>query len=126
MILACRDKIKAVDAMQDIALQVYPSNVVFAKLDLASLKSVRQFVDNLEESKIDLIINNAGVFAAKGETENGFEKHFGINHLGHFLLTLLLLPKLRLSEHARVVNVASNSYACKKCALLYCTLNFTF
>lgn len=90
------------------------ANLVFHKLDLANLKSVREFVNELNETHIDILINNAGVFFPKYcTTDDGFEMHFGTNHLGHFLLTILLLPKLNNAKQARIVNVSSLGHLCK-------------
>ncbi|HSK07493.1 MAG TPA: SDR family oxidoreductase [Acidimicrobiia bacterium] len=80
----------------------------FIELDLASMASVREAAARMAESgrALDLVVNNAGVGVnRRGVTEDGFEVHFGINHLGHFLLTRELLPSL--SPRARVVSLAS-------------------
>src|SRR3954447_6332615 len=78
------------------------------RLDLASARSVGEFAESWE-GPLDLLINNAGVMAPPklGLTEDGFEKQFGTNHLGHFALTCLLLPALIHSGRGRVVTVAS-------------------
>jgi NAD(P)-dependent dehydrogenase (short-subunit alcohol dehydrogenase family) len=81
-----------------------------AKLDLASLSSVRSFATHLlaEHEAIHGLVNNAGVMnTPKGRTVDGFETQFGTNHLGHYLLTELLLPVLQRSAPSRVVNVSS-------------------
>jgi NAD(P)-dependent dehydrogenase (short-subunit alcohol dehydrogenase family) len=73
------------------------------RLDLADLESVRAFADGLD-SDLDVLINNAGVMAVpKGTTANGFERHIGVNHLGPFALTGLLVDRVR----ERVVTVSS-------------------
>ncbi len=80
------------------------------RLDLGSLESVRAAADQLRTAhqKIDLLINNAGVmFTPKGLTADGFELHFGTNHLGHFALTGLLLDRLMKAEGSRVVTMSS-------------------
>uniref|UniRef100_A0A3Q3D9M2 Dehydrogenase/reductase SDR family member on chromosome X-like n=1 Tax=Hippocampus comes TaxID=109280 RepID=A0A3Q3D9M2_HIPCM len=89
----------------------------FKKLDLASLQSVRQFVQSFKERDLPLniLVNNAGVMLVpEACTENGFELHFGVNYLGHFLLTCLLLDTLKLSgksgNFSRVVNVSSSAH----------------
>lgn len=84
------------------------------QLDLASIRSVKSFAEQLNktESKIDILINNAGVSLPKKEfqtTEDGFELHFGVNHLGHFLLTNLMIPKLKAAESGSRVIVVSSS-----------------
>lgn len=68
-------------------------------MDLSSLNSVRNFVTQFksEESKLDILINNAGIMMCPyAKTEDGFESQIGVNHLGHFLLTLLLLENLKV------------------------------
>lgn len=111
VILACRDQQRAEAAVQEIQKDTGSSQVLFMQLDLASLQSVRSFADNFlkSESRLDLLINNAGLMAG-GKTADGFGLTFGVNHLGHFLLTLLLLDRLKASGPSRVVTVASKAY----------------
>jgi NAD(P)-dependent dehydrogenase (short-subunit alcohol dehydrogenase family) len=73
---------------------------------------VRDAVLRVTESceRVDLLINNAGVAGSRGLTKDGFELTFGVNHLGHFLLTLSLLPQLRASGTARIVNLSSRAH----------------
>ena len=89
-------------------------NAVFVQLDLASLDSVREFSAKIleEEPRIDILINNAGVMAVPERklTKDGFEMQIGINHLGHFLLTNLLLDRIKEAPSARIVNVSSRAY----------------
>ena len=83
------------------------------QLDLASLASVRAFAEkiNREEARLDLLVNNAGLVAEeRTETQDGFETTFGVNHLGHFLLTMLLLEKLKASKPARVIVLSSMAH----------------
>ena len=76
------------------------------RLDLADLASVREFADGFDEP-VDLLVNNAGLMIPPlGRTADGFELQFGTNHLGHFALTNLLLPRIR----GRVVTVSSNGH----------------
>jgi NAD(P)-dependent dehydrogenase (short-subunit alcohol dehydrogenase family) len=82
-------------------------------LDLASLDSVRAAGRAIagRHPRIDILINNAGVmFTPPGTTAEGFELQFGVNHLGHFLLTSLLLPALRAAGDARVVTLSSDAH----------------
>lgn len=78
-------------------------------LDLASLKSIKQFADNIKANypQVHLLINNAGVsYPRKGErinTEDGFEIHFGVNYLGHFYLTKLLLPLFAKNDSSIII-----------------------
>jgi NAD(P)-dependent dehydrogenase (short-subunit alcohol dehydrogenase family) len=83
------------------------------QVDLASLSSIREFTRHFSNryQQLNVLINNAGVYCAKrGETKDGFEKTMGINYLGPFLLTNLLLPLLKKTPEARIVNVSSNAY----------------
>ena len=86
------------------------------ELDLASLESVRLFAERIltKHPRVDFLINNAGIMHQSfGRTQEGFEMHVGVNYLGHFLLTLLLLPALKKaaakegSGGARIINVSS-------------------
>lgn len=89
--------------------------VLACKLDLSSLASVRECAKHISttEPAVHVLINNAGVMMCpKGLTEDGFETQFGTNHLGHFLLTMLLLPKIidsrkKSDVSSRIVNVSS-------------------
>jgi len=109
VILACRNVEKAEEAAKDIAPGSI--NVKVKKCDLSSFASVREFCRqiNKEERRVDFIINNAGVFVFQRTlTEDGQELQFQTNHLGHFLLTNLLMDKLKASKKgARIINVAS-------------------
>lgn len=108
VILACRNKERAEAAVYDIRRDSGNNQVLFMPLDLASLQSVRDFVETFlkTEPRLDFLINNAGV-VGPGRTQEGFGLEFGVNHLGHFLLTNLLLERLRKCAPSRVVTVAS-------------------
>ena len=91
-----------------------PGSIEIMDLDLASLASVRNFAKAFKTKydRLDGLVNNAGVmFSPKGKTEDGFETQFGINYLGHFLLTELLLDTLKASAPARIVCVSSVAHA---------------
>lgn len=122
IILACRNIQKANDAIEDIKknppskadreqFQGTPGELVVYQLDLSSLKSVKECAKKLltKESAIHLLINNAGVMMCPQETtEDGFELQLQTNYIGHFLLTLLLLPKMQSSgPGCRIINVSS-------------------
>lgn len=110
VIMACRDLQKAELAAKDIRAQSGNGEVIVRKLDLASLKSVREFADRIcrEEVCINILINNAGVYQCPHElTEDGLEMQMAVNHFGHFLLTNLLLEKLKASVPSRIVIVSS-------------------
>ena len=112
VIVAARDERKGKDAVQRIKQLVPQSKLRFEQLDLASLGSIRAFAAGLNsEPKIDLLVNNAGVMSIprREVTEDGFERQFGTNYLGHFALTLLLLPTLQRSGNPRVTTVSSGA-----------------
>merc|ERR1719384_2065415 len=110
VVMLCRNIEKAEEAAEEIR-KATEGKVVVHKLDLASLASVRECAAQLGNSleKIDILINNAGVMACpQMKTEDGFEMQIGTNHLGHFLLTNLLMPLLKkAAPNARIINVAS-------------------
>ncbi|KAI9543906.1 Retinol dehydrogenase 14 [Dissostichus eleginoides] len=115
VIIACRDRRGAEEAAKDIRKQAGPEQgeVVIKHLDLASLTSVRRFCEEIkeEESKVDVLINNAGIYQCPyTKTEDDFEMQLGVNHLGHVLLTHLLLDLLKSSAPSRIVVVSSKLY----------------
>ncbi|NWW22020.1 RDH14 dehydrogenase, partial [Falcunculus frontatus] len=118
VIMGCRDRARAERAAREIRAEVGEradgaGELVVRELDLASLRSVRAFCHRVlqEESRLDVLINNAGIFQCPYmKTEDGFEMQFGVNHLGHFLLTNLLLGLLKNSAPSRIVVVSSKLY----------------
>lgn len=115
VVMACRDLRSAEDAAEDLKNRAGPEQgeLVIKHLDLASLRSVRTFCEEIkkEEPKIDVLVNNAGIYQCPyAKTEDGFEMQFGVNHLGHFLLTHLLLDLLKASAPSRIVVVSSKLY----------------
>ncbi|XP_045761461.1 retinol dehydrogenase 11-like [Maniola jurtina] len=117
VIMACRNIDKAEAAKNDIeqTCKDLPEkgDLVVEKCDLTSLKSVREFSKKILDTEpyVNILVNNAGVMMCpKGVTEDGFETQFGTNHLGHFLLTMLLLPCIKNSTPARIVTVSSAAY----------------
>uniref|UniRef100_A0A667YAV8 Zgc:153441 n=1 Tax=Myripristis murdjan TaxID=586833 RepID=A0A667YAV8_9TELE len=110
VVMACRDLSKAEQAASEIRQATGNSEVLVRHLDLSSLRSVRHFSTELRaaEKRLDILINNAGVMMCpKMLTDDGFEMQLGVNHLGHFLLTNLLLELLKSSAPSRVVTVSS-------------------
>ncbi|MDX2939447.1 oxidoreductase [Streptomyces ipomoeae] len=114
VVLACRSEERGAAARDRMSGEVPGADVELIRLDLGDLDSVREFVAAYERAygdRLDLLINNAGVMAvARGRTADGFETQFGINHLGHFALTGLLLPALLATPGARVVNLSSGMH----------------
>jgi len=110
--LGCRSQAKGAAAVAAITAATGSDLVRLVLLDLADLASVRKAADEFLElgTPLHALINNAGVGGARGRTADGFEIHFGINHLGHFALTTALLPLLTGSAPARIVNVASDAH----------------
>jgi NAD(P)-dependent dehydrogenase (short-subunit alcohol dehydrogenase family) len=113
VILACRDQGRGTAAAEDLSREGPRGHVELAILDLADLDSIRAFSDRFMDNndKLDLLINNAGVMMCpECRTRQGYELQFGVNHLGHFALTVLLLPCLRAAARARVVTVSSRAH----------------
>ncbi|MFE0758854.1 oxidoreductase [Inquilinus sp. NPDC058860] len=108
VLLACRDEAKAEAAMARIRQASPRADLAFLPLDQADLASVRAAAEAAaREPRIDVLVNNAGVmFPPLTRTKQGFELQFGVNHLGCFALTALLLPKLAETE-GRVVVTSS-------------------
>ena len=110
VIIAARDATKGASAVAEIRKASGNEQVFFRKLDLASKQSIHTFAEAFlsEEDRLDILILNAGVmFTPYSVTEDGFEFQFGVNHLGHFLLTHLLLERLKECAPSRVVVVSS-------------------
>jgi NAD(P)-dependent dehydrogenase (short-subunit alcohol dehydrogenase family) len=112
VLLGCRSTAKARDARERICVLHPKAQVELLSLDLGNLQSVREAADEvLQEARLDLLINNAGIMVPpREETADGFESQFGVNHLGHFALTGLLLDKLLVTPGSRVVNVSSGAH----------------
>ena len=111
VILACRNRNTGERAQREIVSITGNEEVMFCQLDLASFSSIREFADCVlrEKSHIDVLVNNAGVFMMPlRRSRDGVEMHLAVNYLGHFLLTRLLLERLREAPSARVVNVAAD------------------
>lgn len=111
VVMACRDVARGESARAEI-LEATDGRgeLEVRELDLASLESVRSFAAkaNADLARIDVLINNAGIFPQKGwKTVDGFEAQFGVNYLGPFLLTNLLLDKLKASAPSRIVHLTS-------------------
>lgn len=109
VLLACRDEAKAQAAIARIRADIPGADLAFLPCDQADLASVRRAADiAAQEARIDVLLNNAGVMVPPLlRTAQGFELQFGVNHLGCFALTCLLLPKLAQTPGARVVVTAS-------------------
>ncbi|XP_034026742.1 retinol dehydrogenase 14 isoform X2 [Thalassophryne amazonica] len=116
VIIACRDADKAEKAVREIKVRSHSLNVVYMDLDLANLCSIRNFCKTFlqKEKRLDILINNAAMPSVLDWTDDGFSMCFGVNHLGHFLLTNLLLPCLKESAASRVVTLTCSSYKYQK------------
>jgi NAD(P)-dependent dehydrogenase (short-subunit alcohol dehydrogenase family) len=112
-IMACRDMNKAQAALAQIQVEIPHAPAEIMQLDLASLQSIHRFAEAFTEKydRLDVLLNNAGIMmppmSRYDTTEDGFERQFGINHLGHFALTGVLIDLLRRTPGSRVVNVSA-------------------
>lgn len=109
LVLACRSSAKAVPVLD--AIRATGARASFLELDLADIAqataAARDFAR--QNATLDVLINNGGVGGQRGLTKNGFEMHFGVNHLGHFAFTQPLLPTLEAAR-GRIVNVSSGNH----------------
>ncbi|XP_034115648.1 retinol dehydrogenase 12-like [Drosophila albomicans] len=112
--MGCRDKAKAEEARREIIVDTKNHNIHFIELDLGSLDSVRKFVAEYKQKqdRLHVLINNAGVMLGPRKlTKEGFEWQLGVNHMGPFLLTILLIDLLKKSAPSRIVNVSSVAHS---------------
>jgi len=113
VLLSCRNPQRGEDAILRLRDIQPNAQVQFLHMDLADLDSVRAAATRVqdEHARLDLLINNAGLMATPQQrTAQGFEMQFGVNHLGHFALTGLLLPQLLRAPGSRIVTVSSNGH----------------
>jgi retinol dehydrogenase 12 len=110
VLLACRSLDKTQPVVDGIRAAGGSADMV--ALDLGDLDQVRQCAEGLlaTDRPINVLLNNAGLAGTRGMTKSGFELAFGTNHVGHFLFTMLLMPRLLASPSSRIVNVASKSH----------------
>ncbi len=111
--ITSRDPDKGAAALADIRRQAGSQAVECMRLDLASLAGVHRFAGEYlaTHPRLDVLVNNAGLtLSQRSETEDGFESTIGINHLGHFALTGLLLERLKHSAPARIVVLSSDAH----------------
>jgi retinol dehydrogenase-12 len=107
VILACRSE----ERTQPVIDEIGKDRAEFLPLDLADLASVRAAAAKVvERGPLPLLVNNAGLAGAHGQTRDGFELAFGTNHIGHYLFTRLLLPALEKADSPRVVTVSSDGH----------------
>jgi len=113
LIIACRNIHKGCEAIENLINETGcdKNNIRFMECDLCSFDSIRNFVQlyNLEEDRLDILICNAGLgYSSIDMTIDGFNYVIQANYLGHFLLTNLLLNKLKESKPSRILNVSSD------------------
>ncbi|MBZ0237682.1 MAG: SDR family oxidoreductase [Deltaproteobacteria bacterium] len=116
LVLACRSEEKTRPVLDELRAESPAAELEFVALDLGDLGSVRACATELlrRDHPIHVLVNNAGLASVRGRTRDGFELAFGTNHLGHYLLTRLLLERIERSaapgRPARIVNVSSHSH----------------
>lgn len=116
-VMMCRDKSRGEDALLQVKSISKSNDVDLMFCDLSSLESIRNFTSRFKEKydRLDVLVNNAGVILpGRHETLDGYELQFGVNHLGHFLLTNLLLDLIIKSGPSRIINVASGGHKAGK------------
>ena len=113
VVMGCRNRAKAEDAVAAIAETDPSGTTEILEMDLSDLDSVRQAATEFlsTHDRLDVLINNAGLMATPEQrTAQGFEMQFGVNHLGHYVLTGLLLGVLRSTPGSRVVSISSQGH----------------
>jgi NAD(P)-dependent dehydrogenase (short-subunit alcohol dehydrogenase family) len=112
VVLACRSEAKTRPVIDEIKAATGNDHIDFLALDLADLARVADSAREYLASgrRLDVLVNNAGLAGQRGLTADGFELAFGVNHLGHFLFTTLLLDRIVQSAPARIVNVSSSNH----------------
>ena len=113
VVMAVRNQQKAQDAVRDIRASVPGAGLALVALDLGSQASVRAAAEQILQShdSVDLLVNNAGVMGIpERKTVDGYEMQFGVDHLGHWTLTALLMPALLRGAGARIVTVTSTAH----------------
>jgi NAD(P)-dependent dehydrogenase (short-subunit alcohol dehydrogenase family) len=110
--LASRSEPKTAPVVNAITREFGPDRAVYLPLDLASLHSVKAAADSFlaHDLPLHILVNNAGEFGQTGSTEDGFQMTFGVNYLGHYLFTRLLLERMQASAPARIVHVSSDMH----------------
>jgi NAD(P)-dependent dehydrogenase (short-subunit alcohol dehydrogenase family) len=110
--LACRSRAKGETAVAALIEATGNHQIGYLPLDLADLDSVRACAQDFlaRDEPLHVLVNNAGVAGSRGLTRDGFELTFGVNHVGHFVLTTALLDRLAASAPARVVTVSSDAH----------------
>lgn len=110
--MACRDFKRCEAARLEIVEKTQNPNVFNRSLDLGSMESIRRFASEFiaEQTRLDVLVNNAGLMGPRRLTADGFEMLLGVNHMGHFLLTNLLLDLLKKSKPSRIVVVSSMAH----------------
>ncbi|KIL51323.1 short-chain dehydrogenase [Jeotgalibacillus alimentarius] len=113
VVMMCRNTRRGKVAWISAKEQTRSEELTLMQCDLGSLESIRNFAEEFKSkfSKLDVLVNNAGVVSVKRRlTDDRFESHLGVNHLGHFLLTNLLLDELKAADQGRVVTVSSGAH----------------
>ncbi len=112
VVILGRNKTKTENVISDIITTGDSGSLSLQICDLASMESVKKCAERIlaEYSKIDILINNAGINMTKPTfTSDGFETNWAINYLGAYLLTNLLLPRIQQSSPSRIVNLTTNT-----------------
>lgn len=122
VIMACKEMKDAEKAIQRIIKKSGNDKIELEYLDLGDLDNVRYFAQEMHKrlNRLDVLINNAGLMVCPyWKTAQGYEMQFGVNHLGHFLLTNLMLDLLKKAPAGRIVSVASVAHSCNIYSFIY-------
>jgi NAD(P)-dependent dehydrogenase (short-subunit alcohol dehydrogenase family) len=126
IVMLCRSKQRGEAALEEVKAGSGSPDIDLMLCDLASLQEIRAFCKTFSEryQRLDVLVNNAGVILpGRQVTRDGWEMQFGVNHLGHFLLTNLLLDLMKKSAPSRIVNVSSGAHKIGK--IFFTDVNLT-
>lgn len=113
IVMVCRNQTRGEAALEEIRVSSGNENISLMLADLASFSSLRSFAEDFSAryDSLDVLVNNAGLYVpTRQASEDGHELTFAVNHLGTFLITMLLMPQLQAAESSRVVVVASTAH----------------
>lgn len=117
VVMLCRDKIRGEAALQEVLQQKETRKLDLMLCNLADMKDIRRFTDEFKKiyNRLDVLVNNAGVITLdRRETVDGLELQFGVNHIGHFLMTIRLVDIISQTQASRIVVVGSGAHKAGK------------
>lgn len=129
VIMVCRNQHRGEEALYQVSKKSGSKSISLMLCNLGSFSSIQRFAKSFEGqfNQLDVLINNAGVVTIKRQTTiNGYEMMLGVNYLGHFLLTILLLDSIKKSSDGRIINISSGAHKIGKIDIRYPNLSKSY